>query len=188
MRMTERAHQAVRKVVRAGEEVIDATAGNGHDTVFMANLVGSKGRVFAFDIQETAMDATRSNLEAAGIPHDRVLLIRDSHANMRRYVSSPVAAVMFNLGYCPGGDHAIRTRYDETRAALGRAWELLRAKGVLTIVCYRGHPGGQKEGTTVLEAARMLKTQGAAIDIFGVNETVTGPFLVVVRKGGEPCC
>ena len=67
MRITEQAHQAVRAAVRGGEEVVDATAGNGHDTVFLAKLVGEEGRVLAFDIQDAAIDATRAKLDAAGV-------------------------------------------------------------------------------------------------------------------------
>lgn len=38
-----------------GDTVIDATAGNGHDTVFLAQLVGRQGRVWAFDVQSSAL-------------------------------------------------------------------------------------------------------------------------------------
>lgn len=182
MRITEQAHQAVRAAVRGGEEVVDATAGNGHDTVFLAKLVGEEGRVLAFDIQDAAIDATRAKLDAAGVSEERVFLVRESHVNVRSHISAPVAAVMFNLGYRPGGDHAIRTQCDETVIALKRAWEVIRPGGILTMVCYRGHPGGQEEGAAVLEASRELRMQGATTETYGVEENATGPFLVVLRK------
>ena len=183
MRITERAHEAVRTAVKEGEEVVDATAGNGHDTVFLAQLVGPGGRVFAFDIQEEALIATRANLEASGVPSERVSLIRESHAGLGDYVINPVAAVMFNLGYLPGGDHQIRTRCEETLIGLERAWEVIRAEGIVTVVCYRGHPGGQEEGKSVLEAAHKLALRGAAMDTYGLAGADSGPFLVVLRKG-----
>ena len=186
MRITERAHEAVRTAVKEGEEVVDATAGNGHDTVFLAKLVGAGGRVFAFDIQEEAIVATQANLHASGVPAERVSLIRESHASLGNHIIDPVAAVMFNLGYRPGGDHKIRTRCEETLVALERAWEVIRTEGILTVICYRGHPGGAEESTAVLAAAHKLAMKGAVINTCGVEETTTGPFLVAVRKGQHP--
>lgn len=182
MRITERAHLAVRTAVKPGEEVVDATAGNGHDTVFLAKLVGAGGRVFAFDIQEEALAATRANLDAAGVPSERVSLIRESHVGLGDHVINPVAAVMFNLGYLPGGDHQICTRCEETVIALESAWAVIRAKGILTVACYRGHPGGQEESSAVLRAAQKLALRGAVMDTYGLEGPEAGPFLVVLRK------
>ena len=41
---------------------IDATAGTGKDTVFLAKLVGEKGRVISMDIQEMAIEQTKKRL------------------------------------------------------------------------------------------------------------------------------
>lgn len=46
------AHDTLRKVVRPGDYVIDATCGNGHDTLLLAELVGINGHVLGFDIQQ----------------------------------------------------------------------------------------------------------------------------------------
>ena len=149
----------------------------------MAKLVGAGGRVFAFDIQEEALISTRANLEASGVPSNRVSLIRESHVRLGDYVINPVAAVMFNLGYLPGGNHQIRTGWEETVIGLERAWEVIRAEGIITVACYRGHPGGQEEGRAVLEAAHKLALGGAMMDTHGLAGTDIGPFLVVLRKG-----
>ena len=49
--------------VRPGDFCIDATAGNGHDTVFLCSLVGETGRVLAFDIQPPAVENTNARLQ-----------------------------------------------------------------------------------------------------------------------------
>jgi hypothetical protein len=60
-----------------------------------------------------------------------------------------VAAITFNLGYLPGGNQMTTTRSDSTLTALRQSLELLRPGGVLSILAYRGHPGGREEALAV---------------------------------------
>ena len=87
--------------VSEGEQVVDATCGNGRDTLFLAELVGEKGKVFSFDIQAEALSKTRRLLEANNLL-SRVHLIQSGHEHIQDYVHGKIAAVMFNLGYLPG--------------------------------------------------------------------------------------
>lgn len=57
------AHKIIEEKVKKGDFCIDATAGRGHDTVFLTELVGEEGRVIAFDIQQDAVDSTRALLQ-----------------------------------------------------------------------------------------------------------------------------
>ena len=180
MRATEQAHQAVRRVVRTGETVVDATMGNGHDTLFLVKLVGAKGNVIRIDLQEEAVELTRHLLLENGIGDGRVQLVRGSHAELASAISGPVAAVMFNLGYLPSGDHAFTTRKETTIAALEQGWRALRGGGVITAVCYRGHPGGREEAEAISAWAAALV--GAEIEISERKEREDGPLLVTVRK------
>jgi predicted methyltransferase len=149
-RPTVEAHRAVAAVLRPGDRAIDATAGNGHDTLFLAGLVGESGRVTAFDVQAEAITAARARVAAAGLA-ERVEFVHASHASLPDHVApGSVAAVMFNLGYFPGGDHAVITRAAETLAALDAALVALKPGGILTVVCYPGHPGGDEESAAVL--------------------------------------
>ena len=182
MRTTEKAHGCVREVVLSGDHVIDATAGNGHDTLFLARLVGPDGRVTAFDVQEDAISATQAHLLGNGITDERVVLVHGSHSTLRQHVDCPVSAVMFNLGYLPGGDHECTTNCEETLIALAEGWEILKAGGLLSVVCYRGHPGGMEEAAGVVEFAQGLQDQGASVVISGQEDTEAGPFLLIMRK------
>ena len=176
-RPTARAHREIAAVLREGDLAIDATAGNGHDTVFLAKLVGETGKVIAFDVQEQAIVSTRERLEAEGLL-ERVKLVHGSHGSITEQVKpGSVSAVMFNLGYLPGGDHAVITRTAETLQALEGALGVLKAGGILTIVCYPGHEGGDQESAAVVAWA---EKHGA--EVFRREDTVRpAPFLVLAR-------
>lgn len=154
MRLTQRAHEAVAEVLSPGDLALDATAGNGHDTVFLAEQVGDSGYVWAFDVQQAAIDESRRRLETAALAA-RGRLIHDSHANMALYLPDDargkVAAVMFNLGYLPGSDRRLVTDAGNTLAALDAALELLRPGGLVSLMVYRGHPGGREEWHAIQE-------------------------------------
>jgi predicted methyltransferase len=182
-RPTARAHRELAAVIRPGDLVIDATAGNGHDTVFLAERVGESGRVIAFDIQADAISSTRARLDAAGLG-DRVTLIEGSHARIaREAVPGSTAAVVFNLGYLPGGDHSVITRREETLAATAQSLEVLRPGGLLAMVCYPGHAGGDEESAAVLAWAQGLEDSLYGCEIIRREGTLRpAPFLILVRK------
>lgn len=142
------AHRFVRSIVRKGDHCIDATAGNGHDTLYLAGLVGEAGKVLGMDVQEKAIDHTRMRLAEHGLA-DRVILERTGHERLAGRLLElgwkNVRLVMFNLGYLPGSDKAHITRPETTLRALDASLESLSAEGALSVVVYRGHPGGLEE-------------------------------------------
>lgn len=147
-RLTALAHARLAAHLRAGDRAVDATAGNGHDTVFLAEQVGAGGRVWAFDIQRQALEATQRRLRDRGL-EGRVSLVSAGHETLAehlpRHARGGLAAVMFNLGYLPGGDHRLVTRPETTQAALSAAWRLLAPGGLISLMVYRGHAGGREE-------------------------------------------
>src|SRR5262249_55582618 len=102
--MTSQAQNWVGKWLGAGDIVIDATAGNGHDTAFLAKKVGPSGQVFGLDIQQLALDRTADRLAAAKLSN--VVLVNGSHEELAQRIPiefhGRIAAVMFNLGFLPG--------------------------------------------------------------------------------------
>jgi predicted methyltransferase len=152
--LTALAQDAVDKILDAGSLAIDATVGNGHDTLFLAGRVAPQGRVIGFDVQADAVVKTRARLVASQL--DAVAEVHlCGHERMLEQVPTDwigrVAAVMFNLGYLPGGDKTRITRGETTVAALDQALRLLRPRGLLSLLLYRGHAGAQGESDAVLE-------------------------------------
>ncbi len=144
-------HQFVRAFVKEGDLCIDATAGRGRDTLFLAELTGQTGKVLAFDIQQEAIDSTDALLREHGV-RERVELILDSHSHLAQYASpGTVQAVMFNFGWLPGGDHSIFSRADTSIPAIEAGLELLRDGGVMCLCLYCGKECGYEEKNRVLD-------------------------------------
>ncbi len=130
-----------------GARAVDATMGNGQDTLWLCQKVGEAGRVYAFDVQPEAVARTRQRLEDAGVAQ-RAELNCLGHERMAEVVPGPVDVIMFNLGWLPGAAHAVTTRTETTLLAVNAALGLLKPDGLLTVCVYPGHP----EGTRELEA------------------------------------
>lgn len=183
--LTEIAHAEVRKVLGAGDLAIDATCGNGHDTLFLAGLVGPEGTVLAMDRQAEAIARVRARLDAERTTH--VQLVEGCHSRIGAVLPPDVAgrigAVMFNLGYLPSGDHAVVTGSATTIPALAAAATLLRSGGLLSVLAYTGHPGGEEEA----EAVRIW-TEGLSPDEFTTERITPGdprshpPVLFLIRR------
>jgi protein-L-isoaspartate O-methyltransferase len=165
-------------VVNLGAVVVDATAGKGHDTEFLARLVGITGLVYAFDIQQEALDLTHQRLKSAGL-EKQTTCCHAGHEYMLKYINFPVQAVMFNLGYLPGGSHDIITRSYTTVQALQAATQLLAVGGLITVVVYPGHPGGIEEQQAVECFASSLPQQQFIVIRYAILNQVNNPPLVV---------
>ena len=138
------ARDALLQAVQPGSTVVDATMGNGHDTLFLAELTGPEGLVYAFDIQEGALEST-GKLLAEHKVRERVKLFCRSHADLAGTVPPGVSAVVFNLGWLPGGDHGITTQCSSTGKAVLAALDLLKPGGIVTVCVYPGHAEGARE-------------------------------------------
>lgn|GEM_PF-202590 len=136
---------------------VDGTAGNGHDTLFLARLVGEGGLVHAFDVQPEALARTAARLAAEGVGarvtlhgrgHEELAAALGAHGGVS--VSPPCVAVgMFNLGFLPGSDRGVATRTDTTLAALDALLPLLAPGGLVSLHVYAGHPGGADEAAAL---------------------------------------
>ena len=49
--------------IKEGGTVVDFTMGNGHDTLWLSNKVGANGKVYAFDVQQAALDSSEKLVE-----------------------------------------------------------------------------------------------------------------------------
>lgn len=152
------AKDVLESVLRPGDTCVDATMGNGHDTLRMARLVGPDGRVHAFDVQPKALENTRALLLKNGM-EARAELHLAGHERMAEFAAFPVRLVLFNLGWLPGSDKAIRTLWATTEKALQSALSLLAPLGVCVVCVYPGHPEGREEQRELLSFLSRLKPQ-----------------------------
>lgn len=181
------AHEMVARVLAAGDTAVDATVGNGHDTCALAERVGPEGRVYGFDIQTEAIHAAAQRLDVAGVLR-RVVLVEQGHESLGEWFHDHAPnvrprAVMFNLGYLPGGDRARSTQPETTLRALDAALDLLAPAGVVTVVLYPGHFGGRAEADAVLAWCRSLSEDRAQAACYQrLNGEDDGPIVVAVVR------
>lgn len=181
-KITELAHQAVSQVIRSGDSVIDATAGNGLDTIFLALKTGSRGRVYAFDIQEEALFRTAEILKEKNLIQ-RVSLIEAGHEKIAKHVNETVSVVMYNLGYLPGGSSGITTRLNTTLQSFQQALALLQPGGIITLVLYPGHKEGRIEKDGLMPFFSRLSTSEYTVLHYNyLNKSSDPPELVIVQK------
>jgi predicted methyltransferase len=154
MHFTVEAQNFAKPHLTAGAIAVDATCGNGFDTLFMAEQVGSSGVVYGVDIQSRAIETVKAKLQAAGTL-SQCRLVVGSHSQLKAMIepehAGGVSVVMFNLGYLPLGDKTIVTKPETTLAGLDQAFEVLRPGGFLSVLAYPGHPGGQEESQCVAD-------------------------------------
>lgn len=157
--ITEWCRSFIQAQVKPGDLCIDATMGNGHDTLFLSQLAGPGGTVLAFDIQQSALDATQKLL--ADHQHlAPVTLLLDSHAHMASYANpETVSCIVFNLGYLPSGDHSIATRKESTIEALQQGLTLLKPGGCISLCIYSGGDSGFEERDGVLKYLKSLDSR-----------------------------
>ncbi len=176
------AKHMINKKVNKGDSVVDATVGNGNDTLLLAKLVGREGKVYGFDIQEAAIENTTKKLKDAKIL-DRVNLYNDSHENINKYIKEKVSLIIFNLGYLPGDNKHIITRAETTIPALKTSFKLLNTSGFLIIVSYYGHKGGKKEKNAVESLLKILnQKQYNILKMDFINRINCSPILYCVEK------
>jgi predicted methyltransferase len=175
-------HELVSKVVQPGDIVVDATMGNGNDTLFLANLVGDLGKVYAFDVQQLALDNTKKRLTDAGLI-ERAELILEGHQNIGLYAPQGIKAVMFNLGYLPKGDHNIGTKAETTIAAIESSLRLLCKEGIVMLVIYYGGDSGFDEKNAVMEYFKTLDCKKYSVLVHDfVNQVNCPPIAVCIEK------
>lgn len=169
-----------------GDIAVDCTIGNGHDTVFLAGLVGPGGHVYGFDIQEEAVSATREQVVKSGYS-ERVTLFKESHSRLLELIPqvdhSRIRGAIFNLGYLPGGDKEIVTLAESTIAAVEQLLSVMEKEAVIVLVIYHGHPEGQVERDALLDYVTTLDQKRAHVLQYRfMNQVNNPPFIIAIEK------
>ena len=171
-------HDFLAEVLDNEAVAVDATMGNGNDTAFLAKL---SQKVYAFDVQEQALINTRKRLDEQKI--DNAQLILDGHEHVDQYVSEPIRAAIFNLGYLPSADKTIITKPNTTLEAIKKILERLEDGGRVSLMIYYGHEGGNVEKDAVLEFVKDLPQEDFATMLYQpLNQIHPPPFLVMIEK------
>jgi tRNA A58 N-methylase Trm61 len=174
------------KAASTGDIVIDATTGNGNDTLFLANLVGETGKVYGFDIQEQAILNTKRRLKDQNIS-EQVVLFQKSHDQIINIIPTDthgkIKAAIFNLGYLPGADKSIVTKPDSTISAVEQILSILDKEGIIVLVIYHGHPEGKIERNELLENVMNIDQAIAhVLEYRFINQKNDPPFIVAIEK------
>lgn len=174
----------ISQYLQKGDTAVDATCGNGHDTLALAKM--GAGKIYAFDVQETALKNTERLLTEENISLNNIHLILDSHANMCNYIKEKVQVIVFNLGYLPSADKSITTSAASTITAIQESMKLLKKDGLICISMYSGHPGGQEEKDAVLEFAATLDERTWHVAYINMRNQRNNPpeiLLITLKRG-----
>lgn len=174
------AHHFWENTLSPQDFVIDATCGNGHDTLALARIVHS-GKVFAYDLQEAAIEKTRQKLIQEGL-EDRVKLFHQSHEAFEVILPESIQLIVYNLGYLPGGDKSVTTKTSTTLKSLKNALPLLKQGGILFMTLYPGHPEGLIEAEAVKEFAEQLPKEAWSVHHERFSERITAPRILYALK------
>lgn len=180
-RVIQYAQNLLMQSIDKGEVAVDGTAGNGHDTLFLSQLVGDAGHVYAFDVQQQAIQATLERLSEHSVKNATVLF--DGHENVAKHVDEEVAGAIFNLGYLPGADHTIVTKGNTTIDAIEQLLQLLKVGGIIVLVIYHGHEGGKEERDEVLRFVSSLPQKYVHVLRYEfINQQNNPPFIIALEK------
>ena len=171
---------AILPALAKAKVVVDATAGNGNDTLFLAEHTGDEAKIYAFDIQQAALDNTRMKTAAYA---QRIVYVLRSHAELDCVVAEDIDLAMFNLGYLPGEGHNVTTQVESTREALRQVLAKLSLNGVCVLVVYPGHEAGAQEAAMLEDYLSALVKQDYTVGCYRLlNHSRTAPYAYVVEK------
>lgn len=177
-------HTLLEEIIQPGDHVIDATMGNGHDTVFLADKVGRTGQVYSFDIQKQAMEATQQKLSENGLL-ERATLFLQGHETIGAVIAEQQAikSGIFNLGYLPKSDKSVITLPETTKTAMEEILKRLVPQGRMIIVVYYGHEGGEAELDMVQSFCQALpQEQFNVLNYQFINQKNNPPILYCIEK------
>ena len=174
-------HIILKSYIKKANLLIDMTAGNGHDTLFMARHMPDTAQLIVVDIQAAAIASTRKLLSANKIDVQPIRFITDSHERLA--IPPMTDVIMFNLGYLPAADHHIHTRAATTIAALQNCLAALSSGGIVTIAAYPGTEAGWQENTALSQYAKELPQQKFHVSRWEpLNEVHDPPILYILQK------
>lgn len=171
---------ALSNVLPAAKVIIDATAGNGFDTLFLAEHSGETAKLFAFDIQAAAIAATKAKTKAY---EAKITYLNCSHEKIGSIITEPIDVAVFNLGYLPGAKHTITTQHESTLKAITTVIAQLSLNGICAVMVYPGHAEGAIEAQYIKEYVQKLSASKYTIGCYRlINHKKTAPYLYLIER------
>ncbi|MDQ0203413.1 tRNA (mnm(5)s(2)U34)-methyltransferase [Pectinatus haikarae] len=170
----------LKEAVKNADLLVDATCGNGSDTLFLANNA-KYAHIYAFDIQKEAIEKTKEKTKKY---EKNISYICDSHINMKKYVKHKADAVIFNLGYLPGASHEITTHADTVLKTIDAVKDLLKINGIISILAYPGHAEGYNEYLKLLEYTKMMDKHIFTACWYKLHNHTNAPAMCWIEKQG----
>ncbi|OHE29263.1 MAG: hypothetical protein A2Y45_03380 [Tenericutes bacterium GWC2_34_14] len=173
--LLDQAHAILSSLLSKDDVVVDATMGNGYDTLFLSEIAKE---VYAFDIQLNAIAKTKEKVGELSHVH----LIHDSHENLINYVNT-FKAVIFNLGYLPQGDKEITTKTKTTLKTLNLILPILKKDGFIQLIVYPGHEEGKSEDQAIQSWIQTLNPHHYhIIETRFLHEEKHPPYMLMIYK------
>lgn len=181
-------HKIIAEKLKLDGSAVDATAGNGNDSLFLLKNLSKNSKLYIFDIQEEAIKNTREKLNIelkeskVKYKEDKIIYLNYGHECIKNYVTEKVRVLMFNLGYLPNSKSPIITRAETTLVAIRDGLDLLLPQGLISIVLYPRHEGGQEEADSVVSFVEGLNAnEYNVIKYININKD-KAPFLILIEK------
>ncbi len=182
MQSVEFSHWLFNNYLENNKIFIDATCGNGKDTLFLADKLDSQGKLYAFDIQEEAIKNTKYIIEQKEF-NINIEYINDGHENIDKYIEENVNGIIYNLGFLPGSNKDIKTKKDTTITSLNKSLNLLADGGLIVVVIYSEHEGGSEEKEAILNFASNLNYKKFnVLHYHFINQRKTPPEVIAIKK------
>ena len=145
---------------------IDATVGNGYDTLFLANHYK---KVIGIDIQELAVKRSKEKTKDL----ENVEIYLDDFNNIQKYNYANL--IVFNLGFLPGSNRKVKTQDYSSNQAVLNAYSILEGK--MLVACYIQHEGGYEEFLRLKESLEVNGIDYILEDDFSNKEK-----LIIINK------
>lgn len=147
---------------KKGGFFVDATCGNGRDSLYLAKnfLTPDSGKLFCIDIQSEAIEATQ-HLLSHSLPAailDQISYCLTCHTEIE-FLPPNIDIFVYNLGYLPGGDKSLTTHSETTLLSIQKALNYLSPRGIISIMSYPGHDKGKIELDSLLDFVSSLPYQ-----------------------------
>jgi methylase of polypeptide subunit release factors len=152
---------------------VDMTCGNGFDTLFLASF---SNKVYAFDIQDKAINNTKELLKEHNISN--VTVIKESHEFFDIFVREKIDLVIYNLGYLPNGDKSIKTDALSVVKSLKKAIDSLNCFGIIAVVIYLHD---LEENNQVQELVKSLDSRFDVMEHRVLNKK-NSPYIIEIKR------